>query len=181
MPLPTSIQKPLRPCKRGHVAPREGNSYCVECRRENARLRYQRSAVVRERAKAVANTWRKANPDKIKTKGRAYRANNPKQVLLEKARERARKAGYPCTITIDDFEIPKNCPLLGIKLERGKGVGGVQPSSPSLDKIIPELGYVRGNVWVISYRANMIKNDATLQELEMLVSNFAGAVRATRK
>lgn len=32
------------------------------------------------------------------------------------------------------------------------------------------------DVWVISYRANMIKNDATVWELIMLVSNLSKKV-----
>jgi hypothetical protein len=46
------------------------------------------------------------------------------------------------------------------------------PNSPSLDKIIPSKGYIKGNVWVISNRANTLKNDASLQELELLVENL---------
>jgi hypothetical protein len=137
-----------------------------------ARKRYSGNPVVAAAAKTNAEIWRKANPDKIKAKGRAYRTNNPAQALLEKARERARKGGYACTIKVADISIPEFCPLLGIKLERGKGVGGVKPSSTSLDKIHPELGYVPGNVWVISYRANVIKSNATLKELQTLVTNL---------
>jgi hypothetical protein len=36
----------------------------------------------------------------------------------------------------------------------------------------PEKGYIKGNVWVISNRANTLKNDASLQELELLVENL---------
>jgi hypothetical protein len=50
----------------------------------------------------------------------------------------------------------------------GKGNSGPPPSSPSLDKIIPALGYVKGNVAVISVLANGIKNDGTYKELELL-------------
>jgi hypothetical protein len=59
------------------------------------------------------------------------------------------------------------CPVLGLPLFPGRG----QPTanSPSIDRVDPSLGYVRDNVWVISNRANMIKNDATLEELEALV------------
>lgn len=92
--------------------------------------------------------------------------------MLNAARERAKKSGHACTITVDDISIPEFCPLLGIKLERNKG-GHVRPSSPSLDKIKPELGYVPGNVWVISHRANMLKSDATVQELQMLTERLA--------
>jgi len=42
-------------------------------------------------------------------------------------------------------------------------------NSPSLDKLIPELGYVKGNITVMSVRANRIKNDATRQEIELLL------------
>lgn len=92
--------------------------------------------------------------------------------MLNAARERAKQSGYACTITVADIVIPEFCPLLGIKLERNRG-GHVRPSSPSLDKIKPELGYVPGNVWVISHRANSLKNNATLQELQTLVERLA--------
>lgn len=63
-------------------------------------------------------------------------------------------------------EIPPVCPILGIPLFRGKGVGSHGPNSPSLDRIIPVLGYIRGNIQVISQRANVIKNDATYEEVQ---------------
>jgi hypothetical protein len=81
-----------------------------------------------------------------------------------------------CTITIHDIVIPEFCPLLGIRLEPGKGTGGAKAASPSLDKIRPELGYVPGNVWVISHRANVIKSDATLSELRMLVERLGNVL-----
>jgi hypothetical protein len=34
---------------------------------------------------------------------------------------------------------------------------------------VPSLGYVRGNVEVISWRANSLKRDGTLDEMEKLV------------
>jgi len=52
------------------------------------------------------------------------------------------------------------------------GVGKICAGSPSLDRINPALGYVKGNVWVISFKANAIKQNATVQELELLVNNL---------
>ena len=64
--------------------------------------------------------------------------------------------------------------MLGIKLNThvGETKAGAKADSPSLDRINPNLGYIKGNVWVISYRANMIKNNATLEELELLTRNL---------
>jgi hypothetical protein len=110
-------------------------------------------------------------PDCRRIRGRRSRANNTERGMFQDARRRAAKRSLPCTITEADIIIPEFCPLLGIKLERSAdGHGG--PSSPSLDKINPALGYVPGNVWVISNRANTLKSDATLRELQTLVSNL---------
>lgn len=63
--------------------------------------------------------------------------------------------------------IPEFCPILGIKMSYGPFAE--RDSSPSLDKIIPELGYVKGNIAVICFRANRFKSDGTLDELRAIV------------
>jgi hypothetical protein len=55
------------------------------------------------------------------------------------------------------------CPYLGIPLVHG--TGKLTRSSPTLDRITPALGYVEGNVEVISYLANAMKRDATEEQL----------------
>lgn len=80
---------------------------------------------------------------------------------------RANKEGYKSDLTIDYLlEIfPKDfmCPALGVKMEWGnkKGIR----TSPSLDKTIPDKGYMKGNVIWISTRANSIKADGTPEEV----------------
>lgn len=61
--------------------------------------------------------------------------------------------------------IPDHCPILGLPLYRNVGGRAQGPHSPTLDRINPALGYVRGNVRVISSRANSIKSDSTPEEL----------------
>lgn len=98
-----------------------------------------------------------------------------KKYLIRGAKQRALAAGIPFNINYKDIEIPEYCPLLGIKLNRHLGEGGRTSAcwdSPSIDRIIPELGYTRENVWVVSLKANTIKNNATLEELELLVNNL---------
>ncbi len=46
---------------------------------------------------------------------------------------------------------------------------------PTLDRIIPSRGYVRGNIAVISFRANFLKRDATLDELRKIIRYIEGA------
>jgi hypothetical protein len=83
--------------------------------------------------------------------------------MLTAARARANKSGIPFNLTLGDILIPEVCPILGISLVASDRKAG--PSSPSLDRIKPELGYVPGNIQVISSRANTLKRDATPQEL----------------
>jgi hypothetical protein len=82
----------------------------------------------------------------------------------------------PFDLTIDDIVIPEFCPCLGMRLVRGKRAHG--PASPTLDRKRPELGYTRDNIWVISYRANRIKNDATPEELTRIAAAVVSAVSA---
>ena len=83
---------------------------------------------------------------------------------------RAKKEGIPFNITLEDLEIPEVCPVLGIPLKSWgeNNVGGYMEDSPSIDKFIPEFGYVKGNVSVISFKANLLKRDGTLAEIEKL-------------
>lgn len=99
--------------------------------------------------------------------------------MFYNAKARAGKAGLPFTITIDDLTIPSHCPILGIPIFPVKGRGGGD-NSPSLDRIRNELGYVRGNVIVISNRANRLKSDATIKELRDIASFYATLGRSVR-
>ena len=90
--------------------------------------------------------------------------------MLARAKSRSKKNNLPFNIELDDIVIPEKCPLLGIRIESTEVRNS--PNNPSLDKIIPEKGYIKDNVWVISNRANTLKNDASLQELELLVENL---------
>lgn len=100
--------------------------------------------------------------------------------MVRNARHRADAEGLPFAITKADITIPSHCPILGIPLFRGPRGG--RDHSPSLDKVRPELGYVPGNVIVISNRANRLKADATIKELRDIASFYAtlrGSVRVT--
>lgn len=94
--------------------------------------------------------------------------------MLGSAKARAKKGGLPFNLELADIVIPTVCPLLGIPIVEGhlKGKQGPSPGSPSLDRLRPERGYVKGNVWVISHRANVIKQNATPDELERIAAQL---------
>lgn len=106
--------------------------------------------------------WRTENKDKCDAYRTEWRFDHPQQYLLMAARNRAKLQNLPCTITKDDIVIPQFCPVLGIPLVRARG--RPDDNSPSLDKIVPELGYVTGNIKVISMKANRLKSDGTEAE-----------------
>lgn len=124
------------------------------------------------KAKVRARTerYRKQNPDKYKAYDQKSKTQRPAFYMWLKARSRALRKGIPFTIEASDIVIPERCPLLGIVLRPGSKT--VSRGSPTLDRKDSTLGYVKGNVWVISHKANAIKQDASLYELELLVSNL---------
>lgn len=102
-----------------------------------------------------------------------WRAENPKKYLLHNAKARARKKGFDFDLTINDFEIPSHCPVLNLPLEQTWGEG-TKDNKPSLDRIDSSKGYTKDNVQVISWRANNLKSDGSLEEFIKLVEFMSG-------
>ena len=119
------------------------------------------------------------HPEKYKELNRKYSkewaCNHPEERLHAAARQRANQNNIPFDIKRSDIVIPTHCPLLGLSLQRS-GSGRVEYNSPSLDRIHNNRGYVKGNIWVISHRANRLKSNATLEELELLTTNLRKAL-----
>ena len=93
------------------------------------------------------------------------KSESPEKKMLRRARQRARERGYEFNLELSDIHIPTRCPVLGIELVVHKGRSGGNPNSPALDRIDNKKGYVKGNVMVVSHRANMMKVDASPEEL----------------
>ena len=83
--------------------------------------------------------------------------------LLKDAKTRAKNYSIEFNITLEDIIIPDHCDILGIPLFSNAMHSG--PNSPSLDRINPDNGYTKGNVQVISHKANTMKSNATQKEL----------------
>lgn len=107
------------------------------------------------------------NKDEMLLAQKIDRKNNPEKYLLKAAKKRAKEKNLPFNIDVEDIVIPNVCPVFGFLLEAG--TISERDNSPSLDKIIPELGYVKGNVMVISFKANTLKRDGSLEDFEKII------------
>lgn len=96
------------------------------------------------------------------------RKRNPVYDMWLNAKTRARKSGMEFDIELDDLVVPTICPVFGFPLVRNKGSAGF--NSPSVDRIDNTKGYTKDNIWVISYKANEIKNRYSLEELDAVVT-----------
>ena len=91
---------------------------------------------------------------------------------LANAKMRSKRSGVPCTITMPDVlgAVVDVCPLLGLPLVYA--TGKIHDRSPTLDRKIGERGYTKDNIAVISHRANRLKSDSTIEELQTLLNNL---------
>ncbi len=83
--------------------------------------------------------------------------------ITNNARSTARLRNLPFNIQAEDLILPRYCPYLLTPI--AYGCCEQQDDGPSIDRIDPKLGYVKGNVQVISYLANRMKNNASPEQL----------------
>ena len=100
---------------------------------------------------------------------REHRQKFPKKYLLSSAKNRAKKKGIPFDLELEDIFIPELCPVF--KKPFVYGLHKQDDFSMTLDRINNTKGYLKDNIVVVSMKANRIKNDATIEELEIL-TNF---------
>jgi hypothetical protein len=107
-------------------------------------------------------------------------ANDPYHEIIAQARRAAKSAwergakrgARRFTITVDDLDWPQYCPVFPwIKLHY-PGHYRHDPAGVSLDRLNNKIGYVPGNVIVVSLRANILRKNATQQELEALAKFY---------
>ena len=111
--------------------------------------------------------WREANRQYLREAAQKYRLANPNRSLHAQAKHRARKLGLDFSIDVEDIAVPAECPVLGIELVMS--LGKASDNSPSLDRIDNSKGYIQGNIKVISWKANRLKSDASVEEFEKVL------------
>jgi hypothetical protein len=102
--------------------------------------------------------------------------SNPFPQMRSNAKIRAKADGAKFNISTEYIKsiFPKNqkCPVLGVKFDMGYKLGKTNKYAPSLDKIIPELGYVEGNVKIVSLIVNRLKSDANYDDMEKILKYY---------
>jgi hypothetical protein len=120
------------------------NGECKTCRKENSKVEWQS---------------KKFQPKKKENL-------DFRKVIVRRAKSRAKKAGLPFNIDERDVILPEVCPVFGMPF-----IYGDKDWTFSIDRIVPELGYVSGNVIIVSNKANRIKSNAIPEEI-LAVGNF---------
>ena len=127
--------------------------------------------------------WRKEHPEKSAEYARNWRRKNPVKYWLMTVRNGAKQRGLEFDITEEDISpLPEFCPVFKIKLDYSKGAvfgRNTRLNVASIDRIDNARGYVKGNVVVVSLRANYLKKDAASAELRAL-ANFYTALENDR-
>ncbi len=117
-----------------------------------------------EKMKAYSQKYYIKNKDKFKEKLYKWREDNHEKAILGRAKQRAKQKEFEFNLEAVDIVIPLKCPILDIEIIRNKK-GSPKENSPSLDRIDNIKGYTKGNIMVISNKANTMKNNATPEEL----------------
>ena len=153
-------EKPCKTC--GTHEKYVSNNHCVFCLKEKQRLNGNK----------YAKKYRQSHKDEINEKSKFEYDQFGKRfiyLMWSRAKKRAKEKSIPFEIEVSDIIIPDMCPVLGIKFvvsSNGKGPGD---TSPSLDRIDSKLGYTKENVKVISFKANRIKSDAEVNDVEKVL------------
>lgn len=119
--------------------------YCTDCNRDIAKARYNN-----------------------------HKRNSYFKLKASRAKSRAQYLKVPFDLDADYLESiwTDTCPVLGVVLHKYHKQG--DEDSAELDRNIPSLGYVRGNVTFLSRRANRSKQDLSLDEMRAMVKWMEG-------
>ena len=171
---PDGIETICKQCKyEVHRAWREQNQQKVkEYSKEYHRQWYEDH----KEEKLVKNAkWKEDNKDHYKQSERNRYERDYATIMWRNAKERAVKKGIPFDIEVEDIIIPTVCPVLGIQIYpafRKDNGDRFSNNSPSIDRIDITKGYTKGNIMVISWRANRIKSDATIEEIKLIAQYY---------
>lgn len=137
-----------------------------------------REGITEQQLRERQQVSKKVNAYKSRKRGTERSARQFVAGVLGTMRRKCRKYGIEFDLTIDDVVIPSHCPVLGIEL---KWCEKITDNTPSIDRFDPDGGYVKGNINVISFKANRFKNNATIDDLKAIVAWMEAMTPTTPK
>lgn len=146
-----------------------------------------------EKVREAQARWREANKEKLLEHNRAYQEHHRERIALtakekrlaffaedpkgawlyytfQGARGRAKRMGLPYDDDLSGLVLPDSCPVLCLPLNYAERRKSPAPDSPSFDRIVPSRGYVVSNLRVISWRANALRRDASVDEIRRVLA-----------
>lgn len=171
------IQQPLTNFYKHSVGGDGLNTECKDC--SDAAAKKYRNANS-EKVKESINKWQELNKDKMQEyqamywkKERQYRIDHWSETKIREIGERSKKRGIPFNLEVSDLlPLPQFCSVFGILLDYKSGTN--RRSWASVDRIKPKLGYVKGNIRIISLAANMAKFDGDGDVIESYLTPQVG-------
>ena len=135
----------------------DGQRPCTSCKEMKPYKEFHKHSACKFGVNTVCKLCRKP------LSRRTYENTSVEYRLWHGAKSRAAKYGREFSISLTDIVIQGECPVLKVPYAR-RG-----EYAPSLDRLDSSKGYVKGNIVVMSKRANRLKGNFTLQEAEALV------------
>lgn len=105
-----------------------------------------------------------------------YCINHPQKYLRWAAKNRAKRDNIEFNIDPEDIIIPEYCPVLNLKLLSVRQTHKTRELSPSIDRIDASKGYIKGNIRVISFKANRHKGDMSIEDIQRLYLYSIGRI-----
>lgn len=144
---------------------KDGKTFeCKQCMTE-----YRNKNIVKNRL--YSKNYKAENSEECKARDRKYWGDlDPAVRLFRQAGNRARRKNIPFNLELKDIIVPEKCPLLECNFVSGRKYA--YPYTQSIDRIDNSKGYIKGNVQVLSFKANSMKNSSTQEELITFAKNI---------
>lgn len=117
-----------------------------------------------EKQKQYMRKLREEDNERVKKMRRkSYRNTPPHLKLFYQSQSRAKTGDIEFNLSPEDIVIPNECPYLKVPFIVGTKEN--YQYTHSLDRIDNDKGYIKGNVEVVTKKANSMKNNASDEEL----------------
>lgn len=136
--------------------------FCSKCKAEKDYSAFGKHSKQKDGLRSVCKECRK------KESSKAYTEQDKQKHILASIKSRAKRLNVEFDLEYEDLNPPEYCPVFNVRLERIAPYSKDKKYfSPSVDRIDPKRGYTKDNIQIISFLANVMKHNATKDQLIM--------------